>query len=94
MDTNNIVTPQNPMQKQDTYYEATMRWIEDTYLKYFGQNRTSYGVKDTLSKTEVTGNKDVDGIQHAVGQTVGNVFAEGGVGESVGKVVDKGLLTR
>lgn len=42
----------------------------------------------------MTGNKDVDGIQHAVGETVGNVFAEGGVGESVGKVVDKGLLTR
>ncbi|CZT03867.1 uncharacterized protein RAG0_10505 [Rhynchosporium agropyri] len=92
MDTNSLTS--NLAQKQDTYYEATMRWIEDTYLKYFGQNRTSYGIKDTLSKTEVTGNKDVDGAQHAVIETVGNAFAEGGVGESVGKAVDKGLLSR
>ena len=45
MDPNVNITPQNPMKKEDTYYEATMRWIEDTYLKYFGQNRTSYGIK-------------------------------------------------
>lgn len=94
MDPNMNITPQNPMKKEDTYYEATMRWIEDTYLKYFGQNRTSYGIKDTLSKTEVTGNKDVDGVQHAVGETVGNVFSEDGIAAPVGKVVDKGLLTR
>ncbi|CZS91085.1 hypothetical protein WAI453_003768 [Rhynchosporium graminicola] len=93
MDTNSLTS--HLVQKQDTYYEATMRWIEDTYLKYFGQNRTSYGIKDTLSKTDVTpGNKDVDGVQHAVEETVGNAFAEGGVGESVGKAVDKGLLSR
>lgn len=29
----------------DSYYDKTWRWIEDTYLKYFGENRTSYGVK-------------------------------------------------
>ncbi|KAI9050774.1 hypothetical protein LZ554_004893 [Drepanopeziza brunnea f. sp. 'monogermtubi'] len=86
----------NPTKKPaDTYYEMTMRWIEDTYLKYFGQNRTSYGIKDSLSRTEqVTGNKDVAGIQHAVGDAVGNTFAEGGVGEGVGRVLDKGLLSR
>jgi len=30
------------------YYDSTMRWIEDTYLKYFGENRTSYGTKGML----------------------------------------------
>ncbi|KAH6718674.1 hypothetical protein BKA61DRAFT_473755 [Leptodontidium sp. MPI-SDFR-AT-0119] len=90
----NSVISQSSMRKEDTYYEATMRWIENMYLRYFGQNRTSYGIKDTFSKTEVTGNKDVDSAQHAVGETVGNVFADRGVSESVGKVVDKGLLTR
>jgi hypothetical protein len=29
----------------DGYYDRAWRWIEDTYLKYFGENRTSYGVK-------------------------------------------------
>ncbi|KAJ5047156.1 uncharacterized protein L3040_002998 [Drepanopeziza brunnea f. sp. 'multigermtubi'] len=85
----------NPSKKApDTYYEMAMRWIEDTYLKYFGENRTSYGIKDSLSRTEVSGNKDVDGIQHAVGEAAGNVFAEGAVGAGVGRVVDKGLLSR
>lgn len=27
------------------YYQSSWHWIEDTYLKYFGENRTSYGVK-------------------------------------------------
>jgi hypothetical protein len=30
-------------------YEEGWRWIEDTYLKYFGENRTSYGVKGKLT---------------------------------------------
>jgi hypothetical protein len=31
--------------KSNEYYDSTWRWIEDTYLAYFGENRTSYGVK-------------------------------------------------
>jgi len=69
-----------------------MRWIEDTYLKYFGENRTSYGVKDSLKKTEVTGNKDVDGVQRSVGETVGNTFGENGLAGDVGSAVDKNIL--
>lgn len=33
--------------KSDSYYDKAWHWIEDTYLKYFGENRTSYGVKGT-----------------------------------------------
>jgi len=78
--------------KSDTYYDKAWRWIEDTYLKYFGENRTSYGVKDTLRKGEVSGNKDIDAAQREIGETVGGQFGKGGVGESVGSNVDKGLL--
>ncbi|KAK2627011.1 hypothetical protein QTJ16_004186 [Diplocarpon rosae] len=85
----------NPVPKKEGgYYEAALRWLEDTYLRWFGENRTSYGVKDSLRKTEITGNQDVDGVQRAVGETVGNTLAEGGVGEGVGTVVDRGLLRR
>jgi hypothetical protein len=35
--------------KSDSYYDKAWRWIEDTYLKYFGENRTSYGVKGTFN---------------------------------------------
>jgi len=79
-------------EKSSEYYNSTMRWVEDTYLKYFGENRTSYGVKESLKKTEITGNEDVDGVQRAAGNLVGNTVGENGVAGSVGGIVDKGLL--
>lgn len=90
-------TKQNPMQQKEKswysrYYESCLRWIEDTYLKYFGENRTSYGIKDTFKKTEVTGNKDVDGVQRGVGDTAGNLFGSKGPGGVVGDTVDKNVL--
>jgi len=74
------------------YYNSGWRWIEDTYLKYFGENRTSYGVKESLKKTEITGNEDIDGVQRAAGNAVGNTVGSNGIGGGVGDVVDKGLL--
>ncbi|TVY32783.1 hypothetical protein LSUB1_G007657 [Lachnellula subtilissima] len=81
-------------EKSNSYYESTMRWIENTYLSWFGENRTSYGVKDSLKQTQITGNKDVDGVQESVGNAVGGVFGKGGVGEGAGEAADKGLLSR
>ena len=48
--------------------------------------------EDTLKKTEVTGNKDVDGIQRSVGDTTGNLFGSKGPGGVVGDAVDKNVL--
>jgi len=81
-------------EKRNSYYESAMRWVEDTYLKWFGENRASYGVKDTLRQGEVSGNKDVDGVQRSIGDAVGNQFGKGGLGEDAGKVADKGFLSR
>ena len=95
--------------KSDGYYDRAWRWVEDTYLKYFGENRTSYAVRgefcspcrpswecwhcvDTLQKGEISGNKDIDGAQRSVTDAVGGQLGKGGVGESVGTNVDKGLL--
>ena len=47
---------------------------------------------DTFKKGEVSGNEDIDGAQRAVGETVGNQFAAGGVGQPVGDALDKGVL--
>ncbi|TVY84741.1 hypothetical protein LSUE1_G000632 [Lachnellula suecica] len=80
--------------KQDSYYESGMRWIENTYLSWFGENRTSYGVKDSLSQTKVTGNKDVDGAQDGVNDAVGNTFGKDGIAGSVGNAADKTFLSR
>jgi len=69
-----------------------MRWVEDTYLKYFGENRTSYGVKDSLKKTEVTGVKEVSDVQSSVGDSVGNLVGSKGIGGQVGDGIDKHVL--
>lgn len=48
--------PQAPGAKENAegswysgYYDSTMRYVEDTYLKYFGENRASYGAKGMSS---------------------------------------------
>ncbi|KFZ14748.1 hypothetical protein V502_05917 [Pseudogymnoascus sp. VKM F-4520 (FW-2644)] len=79
-------------QKCSSYYDSSWRWIEDTYLAYFGENRTSYGIKESLKKTEVTGDENVDGIQRGVGGAVGDVFSSKGPAGVVGGGVDKGIL--
>jgi hypothetical protein len=47
---------------------------------------------DTFKKGEVSGNEDIDGAQRAAGETVGNQFGAGGVGQQVGDALDKGVL--
>jgi hypothetical protein len=103
-------------QKCSSYYDSSWRWIEDTYLAYFGENRTSYGIKgenspkifafgllgmkervlmkfvESLKKTEVTGDENIDGIQRGVGGAVGDVFSSKGPAGVVGDGIDKGLL--
>jgi len=75
------------------YFDASWRYIEDTYLHYFGENRTSYGTKDSLRKLEVeTGAKDVDGVQRTVGDTAGGLFKPGHIGGAVGDALDGNVL--
>lgn len=105
---------QNPLQKDEKpfysrYYDSSLRWVEDTYLKYFGENRTSYGAKgntsqgvlvavtdifdeESLKKTHVTGNKDVDNIQSSAGEAVGDLFGSKGAGGEAGDAIDKNVL--
>jgi hypothetical protein len=45
---------ETPKRTGNTYYDSMWRWIEDTYLKYFGENRTSYGVKGLSTFVLVT----------------------------------------
>lgn len=49
---------ENPLAERKTWYsqytDPTMRWIEDTYLKYFGENRTSYGIKGKVLLSSIS----------------------------------------
>jgi hypothetical protein len=40
-----VPTIETPKKMGNSYYDSAWRWVEDTYLRYFGENRTSYGAK-------------------------------------------------
>ena len=63
-----------------------MPWLEDKYLQYFGENKTSHMAKENL-KTDVTGNEAVNKVQGGLAEDVGGQFGKGGLLESVGQGV-------
>ncbi|KAI9776372.1 MAG: hypothetical protein M1835_005533 [Candelina submexicana] len=75
--------------KYNDNYDYYMPWIEDKYLQWFGENKTSYSTKENLKKTEITGNKDINKIQDSVAEGVGNQFGKGGIGEGIGSTLSK-----
>ncbi|KAF2455967.1 hypothetical protein BDY21DRAFT_65096 [Lineolata rhizophorae] len=76
-------------------YDKWVPWLEDQYLYYFGKdNKASYVTKDQLSKTKVTGNKQVDTLQDDVNNLVGNQVGKGGLGEAAGNAVSKEGINR
>jgi len=72
--------------KYNDYYNSYMPWVEDKYLQWFGENKTSYTTKETL-KTDVTGDKNVNSIQNGIAEGVGGQFSKGGALNSVGEAV-------
>ncbi|KAK1140299.1 hypothetical protein N8T08_010502 [Aspergillus melleus] len=77
-------------------YEKWMPWLEDQYLKWFGKgdNKASYVTKDTLSKSKVSGVKQVDQIQDDVHNLVGNQLGENGLLAPVGNAFSKEGINR
>ncbi|WEW55671.1 hypothetical protein PRK78_001104 [Emydomyces testavorans] len=73
-------------------YNYVRSWVEDLYLSYNKENRTSYVVKDNLNKTKVTGDENIDGVQDSVNEVVGNTVAPGQVGGIAGGAIDQNLL--
>ncbi|MCJ1311253.1 hypothetical protein MMC25_004924 [Agyrium rufum] len=71
-----------------------MPWIEDNILSYFGENKASYTAKDQLSKTKITGDKNVNAIQDGVNNGVGGQFGKGGLLQPVGDGLSKEGMNR
>lgn len=61
-------------------------------MNFFLFMLTTHMCIDTLRKGEISGNKDIDAVQRGVGDAVGNTFATGQAGGSVGHIVDRGAL--
>jgi len=51
-------------------------------------------LSDTLSKTKVTGVKQVDNLQDGVNNTAGSVFGQGGIAQPVGDAFSKEGISR
>ncbi|RDL42402.1 Uncharacterized protein BP5553_02381 [Venustampulla echinocandica] len=86
------ITDSITQKEEPTYLESITLWVEDTYLSWFGENRASYGAKDSLKKMEITGNKDIDRVQRSVGETVGDNLGRNGIAGVVGDGLDKVVL--
>ncbi|KAI6255043.1 hypothetical protein MCOR07_005023 [Pyricularia oryzae] len=76
-------------------YEKWVPWLEDMFLSYFTKdNKASYTAKDNLSKTKVTGVKQVDTLQDGINNTVGDQLGQDGLARPVGDIVSKEGLNR
>ncbi|KAH1954944.1 hypothetical protein KXV95_007579 [Aspergillus fumigatus] len=77
-------------------YEKWMPWLEEQYLKWFGKgdNKASYVAKDTLSKSKVTGIKQIDQVQDDVNNLAGNQLGENGSLAPVGNMISKEGINR
>ncbi|KAI4190943.1 MAG: hypothetical protein L6R41_000463 [Letrouitia leprolyta] len=80
--------------KYDEYYNAYVPWLEDKYLAWFGENKTSYTAKDQLDKTKLTGNSSVDAVQDGVNTGVSGQFRSDGLLGGVGDLVSKEGVNR
>ncbi|KAI4094074.1 MAG: hypothetical protein L6R37_007310 [Teloschistes peruensis] len=80
--------------KYDEYYNSYVPWLEDKYLAWFGENKTSYATKEQLDKTKITGDKNVDALQDGVNSGVTGQLKEGGLLGGVGDLVSKEGVNR
>ncbi|KAL9599616.1 MAG: hypothetical protein Q9219_003699 [cf. Caloplaca sp. 3 TL-2023] len=80
--------------KYDEYYNAYVPWLEDKYLAWFGENKTSYTAKDQLDKTKITGDKNVDAVQDGLNTGVSGQLKSGGLLGGVGDLASKEGVNR
>lgn len=80
--------------KYDEYYNSYVPWLEDKYLAWFGENKTSYATKDQLDKTKLTGNSSVDAVQDGVNTGVSGQLKSDGLLGGVGDLVSKEGVNR
>ena len=68
-------------------------WLEDKYLAWFGENKTSYMAKENL-KTRVVPDENVGKVQDGVAEGVGGQLSSGGLLGKVGDASSKEGVNR
>ncbi|KAI4233376.1 MAG: hypothetical protein L6R40_007102 [Gallowayella cf. fulva] len=80
--------------KYDEYYNSYVPWLEDKYLAWFGENKTSYTAKDQLDKTKLTSDPSLNAVQDGVNTGVAGQFKSDGLLGGVGDLVSKEGVNR
>jgi len=78
----------------NSYYNSYVPWLEDKYLAWYGENKTSYTAKEQLKGTHITGDKNVNAVQDGVADAVGGQLASGGLLGAVGDASSKEGMNR
>jgi len=73
------------------YLDRYQKIAQDKALDAMGENRASYGVKQVLTSENVSDDKDLTNLQEDVANTAGGLVGKGGIGESIGAGLSKGL---
>ncbi|MCJ1242761.1 hypothetical protein MMC14_010770 [Varicellaria rhodocarpa] len=80
--------------KYNDTYNSYVPWLEDKYLAWFGENKTSYTAKENLKKANITGDKNIGHITDGVAEGVGGQFSSGGLLGVVGDASSKEGVNR
>ncbi|CAD6568805.1 MAG: hypothetical protein ASARMPRED_002062 [Alectoria sarmentosa] len=72
------------------YLDKYQHTLQNILLDRTGENRASYGLKTVLTGQK-TGDEDLDAVQDGVGSGVGGLVGKGGIGESIGSTLSKGM---
>ncbi|KAI4149088.1 MAG: hypothetical protein LQ340_004793 [Diploschistes diacapsis] len=72
------------------YLDKYQKMLQDTLLGTMGDNRMSYGLKNTIKSQEV-GDENFQNLQNSVADTAGGLVGKGGVGEGIGNAVSQAL---
>ncbi|KAL8773523.1 MAG: hypothetical protein Q9209_001627 [Squamulea sp. 1 TL-2023] len=80
--------------KYNEYYNSYVPWLEDKYLAWFGENKTSYTAKEQLDKTKLTNDKNLNAIQDGLNTGVSGQLKSDGLLGGVGDLVSKEGVNR
>ncbi|KAI4111808.1 MAG: hypothetical protein LQ339_000266 [Xanthoria mediterranea] len=80
--------------KYNEYYTAYVPWLEDKYLAWFGENKTSYTTKEQLDKTKLTDDPSLNAAQDGINTGVSGQLKSEGLLGGVGDLVSKEGVNR
>ncbi|MCJ1266802.1 hypothetical protein MMC22_006687 [Lobaria immixta] len=73
------------------YLDKYQSKAQEKALDAMGENKASYGLKGTLKGQRIGSDENINNLQDNVGDQAGGLVGKGGIGESIGGALSKGL---